>query len=43
MKPLKRRHGKQCLYRGSKAYRDAFQRKMHVYHVFMFTGWYRKG
>ena len=38
MKPLKRRNGNQHLHRESKAYRDAIQRKMHAYHVFMFMG-----
>ena len=42
MKPLKRRNGNQHLHRESKAYRDAIQRKMRAYHVFMFMGWYRK-
>ena len=38
MKPIKRRNGKQYLHRESKAYRDASQRKMNAYHVFMFMG-----
>jgi hypothetical protein len=38
MKLLKRRNGNQYLHRESRVYRDAVQRKMHAYHVFMFMG-----
>ena len=38
MKPLKSRNGNQHLHRESKQYRDAVQRKMGAYHVFVFAG-----
>jgi hypothetical protein len=38
MKPLKRRNGNQHLHRESKKYRNAVQRKMGAYHVFVFAG-----
>jgi hypothetical protein len=38
MKPLKRRSGNQYLHRDSDAYRRAVRRKLHAYHVFLFTG-----
>jgi len=38
MKPLRSRNGNQHLHRESKQYRDAVQRKMGAYHVFVFAG-----
>jgi len=38
MKPLKPRNGNQYLHRETKQYRDAVQRKMGAYHVFVFAG-----
>ena len=38
MKPLRRRKGNQHLHRELKQYRDAVQRKMGAYHVFVFAG-----
>jgi len=38
MKPLKRRNGNQHLHRDSKHYRDAVQRKIGAYHVFVLAG-----
>ena len=38
MKPLRRKNGNQHLHRESKKYRDAVQRKMGAYHVFVFAG-----
>jgi hypothetical protein len=38
MKPLKPRNGNQHLHRDSKAYRDAVQRKIGAYHVFVLAG-----
>jgi hypothetical protein len=38
MKPLKRRNGNQYLHRESKKYREAVQRKLGAYHVFVFAG-----
>jgi hypothetical protein len=38
MKPLRRRNGNQHLHRESKKYREAVQRKLGAYHVFVFAG-----
>ena len=38
MKPLRSRNGNQHLHRESKQYRDAVQRKMGAYHLFVFAG-----
>ena len=38
MKPLRRRHGDQYLHRESLDYRNAIQRKIHAYHVFIHAG-----
>ena len=38
MKPLRRRNGNQYLHRESTEYRDAVQRKIGAYHVFVFAG-----
>jgi hypothetical protein len=38
MKPLRPRNGNQHLHRETKQYRDAVQRKMGAYHVFVFAG-----